>query len=413
VPASATAHVVEKEQGQFTGAYAPLFEMLVLGGNLAGNPVDILDKVTDKAKKAGETLEDKMKESARQVKDKVLHTKPLMDKINAIRAHMCWNRRNLAEHKPCLKFLGVVCEKSSTGDGICSKLQQLAEKQCDSYCVKHDCSQELKELLCGLKDKLRQDEAPTPAPESADTAPESASIAEDEDAQKLEKNGDKNSDSDLDGDGIPDHEDPDIDGDGVENGDDAFPKDPLEHADTDGDGIGDNTDPDIDGDGIPNEEDAFPLDAEEWGDLDGDGIGDNSDPDIDGDGIPNEEDGFPRDDKEWADSDGDGVGDNSDDFPHNPDCSDDSKPPCDTLEVDEDAPGFDSTGVDKVEKPLPSSGYTDVDRGPLVEHDDQQTYTGDWLDEWPRHAEELSKESVSRICKKHPENDWCRRHAEK
>ncbi len=75
-----------------------------------------------------------------------------------------------------------------------------------------------------------------------------------------------NSQSDADGDGVPDLED-------------AFPEDPSESVDTDSDGIGNNADSDDDGDGVVDTEDAFPLDATETIDSDADGIGDNADTD--------------------------------------------------------------------------------------------------------------------------------------
>lgn len=118
--------------------------------------------------------------------------------------------------------------------------------------------------------------------------------------------------SDLDKDGVPDHQD-------------AFPNDSLEQYDSDNDGVGDNSDKflddpsasiDSDNDGFPDswipgknqshstsipplELDDFPFDPEEWIDSDNDGIGDNRDE-------------FPDDTNEWKDEDFDGVGDNSD-----------------------------------------------------------------------------------------------------
>ena len=66
----------------------------------------------------------------------------------------------------------------------------------------------------------------------------------------------------------------DTDKDGVEDGFDGFPNAPNRWADTDGDGIEDRSDSDIDGDGIPNNQEiaagSFPYKA----DSDGDGIND-------------------------------------------------------------------------------------------------------------------------------------------
>ena len=105
-----------------------------------------------------------------------------------------------------------------------------------------------------------------------------------------------NADTDDDNDGVADTLEisngtnpllADSDGDGVLDGVDAFPLDATETIDTDGDGIGDNSDTDADGDGIPDDDtdgdgfinsaDIFPSDENEWFDSDGDGVGDNTD----------------------------------------------------------------------------------------------------------------------------------------
>jgi len=71
--------------------------------------------------------------------------------------------------------------------------------------------------------------------------------------------------------------DGDRDGDGVANNRDAFPNNPKEWYDTDHDGIGNNTDTDDDGDGIPDSVEKAnglnPLNASDAsGDLDRDGF---------------------------------------------------------------------------------------------------------------------------------------------
>lgn len=64
--------------------------------------------------------------------------------------------------------------------------------------------------------------------------------------------------SDLDSDGIPDHQDDDDDNDGYYDDRDVFPRNSEEWLDTDLDGIGNNSDPDIDGDGYTNGDDLYP-----------------------------------------------------------------------------------------------------------------------------------------------------------
>jgi hypothetical protein len=79
--------------------------------------------------------------------------------------------------------------------------------------------------------------------------------------------------SDLDGDGITDHQD------------NCPVNSNANQADMDNDEIGDACDSDIDGDGTPNLTDAFPWDPTETTDTDGDSIGNNTDDDDDDDGL--------------------------------------------------------------------------------------------------------------------------------
>ncbi len=116
------------------------------------------------------------------------------------------------------------------------------------------------------------------------------------------------SETDADGDGLPDQWE-------VENFGDIS-KQP--NADTDGDGLTnleewqagtDPANPDSDGDGVIDGDDAFPLDPTESLDTDGDGIGNNADTDDDGDNIPDVSDNCPFDDNATqVDSDGNGIG---------------------------------------------------------------------------------------------------------
>ena len=99
--------------------------------------------------------------------------------------------------------------------------------------------------------------------------------------------------SDADGDGVPDGADNDDDNDGAWDVVDALPLDPGAWLDSDRDGIGDSRDDDADGDGVRNEADAFSLDPREWRDNDRDGIGDNLDADDDNDGLSDEVDPRP------------------------------------------------------------------------------------------------------------------------
>lgn len=313
-------------------------------------------------------------------------------------------------------------------------------------------------------------------PDDADAFPEDPKEWSDKDGDGVGDNSDPDRDGDgvnndedafpddpketkdSDGDGIGDNADADRDGDGHENKEDKFPDDPKEWADKDGDGIGDNADPDRDGDGVNNEEDAFPDDPKETKDSDGDGIGDNADTDRDGDGCENADDqypddpekckdgetattttttrtttraptsapeagdrdgdgcsddvdAFPDDPEDCKDSDGDGVGDSKDPWPLNPKCFHATEP-CEEEGEPRPKRHVDPATLNKVEQGLPSQGY-DEHSHELVEHNDGQTYSGDWGAEWPEWNHETEQQSIARICKKHPHNDFCRSEARK
>ena len=147
-------------------------------------------------------------------------------------------------------------------------------------------------------------------------------------------------DTDLDGDGIPNDQETitdqwlfDTDGDGVSDSEDKFPINSNEWKDNDNDKIGDNADLDDDNDGYTDADeflnktnhlsaDEIPLD-----DVDNDFASDlyekeirtdkynpNTDGDFDEDGNPvlDGKDPFPLNPKEWSDIDGDGIGGNTD-----------------------------------------------------------------------------------------------------
>lgn len=149
------------------------------------------------------------------------------------------------------------------------------------------------------------------------------------------------------------------------------------YDDTDGDGVINSIDLDDDGDGTPDEDDAFPLNDKEDTDTDGDGIGDSVDKDIDGDGYDNEDDLYPHDEDEYADSDGDGIPDGRD-----PDDDNDG-----FLDEDDDYPLDPSKSVEVYTGTrfhmsesigVPEQGFN----GKKVRHDDMETYTSDWGNEY-------------------------------
>ena len=123
---------------------------------------------------------------------------------------------------------------------------------------------------------------------------------------------------DADSDGLCDAvTDTDDDGDGIPDFDDAFPTDDSESSDSDGDGMGDELDDDDDNDGWTDQEEldclTDPLDTMSVpSDNDRDDECDLVDGDDDNDGVIDIDDAFPNNPLEKEDSDGDGTGDNAD-----------------------------------------------------------------------------------------------------
>jgi len=363
----------------------------------ADNPFDTISRTAEEARrKIEEDLEARRKTM-----------NPLMKKVNIMRTEMCWARPNLMEHKPCLKFLGIVCSKERTGLGICHKFKKKVHKACA------DTSSPLKALYCELDEDF--DEHDEDHEQDLDEHVEDHEQADEEDTvNRADTDGDGVVDSkdafpedpkeslDTDGDGVGDNSDPDIDGDGIKNAKDKFPKDPTEWKDSDGDGVGDNSDEDIDGDEITNANDKFPHDKTRWADTDDDGISDNSDEDIDGDGVTNEDDAFPKDKSRWGD-----IGDDDADMDdHDEEAIEVANGGVDNLK------GHGNINPDDLNKEVgdgqPPQGYNEYGPGP-VKHIDMETESQDWGGEWPM-QDESEKESISRICKEHPNNSWCRRY---
>jgi len=375
-----------------------LAEALQAAKDLAEGAVDAAGKAPDEAMKSVKENWEKGQEASRKTLKK---TRPLLNKINVMRADMCFERADLWTHEKCVKFLGLMCSEGSTGHGTCDNFVKSAREYCDNP------ASEAMIKMCEIVEKLNLIPAET--------------------EEKKEEAVSK---------GVPDE-----DGDKHPDADDLWPHDPKEWADVDKDGIGDNSDIDVksntavtsseadgggkddrDGDGVKDSEDAFPEDPNEWGDFDQDVKGDKLDEDIDGDGVLNGEDShpwdpahggksdrdgdgvsdkddaFPDDSKEHADRDGDRVGDSADEHPDDPNCS---KSPCKD-------PNDVARWLNKVERGLPPDGYDEHTPG-LVEHDNMKTATSDWQSEWP-HAGETHEEAMVRICAEDPDNMWCKKY---
>jgi len=420
-------------------------------GRSSENPFDgVLGKIKDINDKVEDVAEEAYSKGVR-ASDRVVDTitgervprlkKPLMERINVLRARLCWERPSLKNHEDCMRFLGLHCDEESTGEGICRDFEEYVEEACKAGrdIAPKDPSVE---RLCETSARLRasdrralakQKDLETPgesdikklgAEGGANGTAGSGAAGAGAAGGGADRDGDGHPDNvdafpdnpdeweDTDGDGIGNNADKDRDGDGHNNDKDLFPDDTNEWEDLDKDGIGNNADKDRDGDGYDNDVDAFPDDPSEWKDSDRDGRGDNSDPNRDGDLYDNDEDVFPDDPKEWLDTDGDGVGDNADHYPYNRYCYDATKP-CnridDRFRGKDLAPGADPVDLDKVKKPLPPQGYSEYARGPPVEHSNYYTWTGDWGDEWPMRSEP-DRATIDRICRENPKNQWCRHH---
>mmetsp|Transcript_138134 Transcript_138134/g.240261 ORF Transcript_138134/g.240261 Transcript_138134/m.240261 type:complete len:200 (+) Transcript_138134:87-686(+) len=61
----------------------------------------------------------------------------------------------------------------------------------------------------------------------------------------------------------------------------------------------------------------------------------------------------------------------------------------------------------KVGRGLPESGYNEFDSHKLVDHEDGETATKDFGEEWPQ-TDETHNESLERICKEQPKGKWCK-----
>eukprot|EP00928_Gymnodinium_smaydae_P053444 TRINITY_DN3742_c0_g1_i2.p1 TRINITY_DN3742_c0_g1~~TRINITY_DN3742_c0_g1_i2.p1 ORF type:complete len:345 (-),score=96.82 TRINITY_DN3742_c0_g1_i2:95-1129(-) len=281
----------------------------------SNNPIkDAMDKV----KGAVDSIEDKLKEVTKEHVER-----PLMKKINIVRTKLCWKRHNLPEHEACIKFLGIVCEKESTGKGICTNFKEMMEERC-----RKEEDEELKHLVCDTVVKLGGELPKEEEPNTTVTTTE---------AEKEEP-----------------------------------PETTLEETTT--------PEP------VTTSEAPAPAPKEEIKEEEPEPEVEEK-ADTDGDEYPDEEDAFPKDPKEWKDSDSDNIGDNADPFPNDPD-----KP----------------VVLDKVVKPLPEQGYDEVSRGEKVKHSNKGTYTGDWRKEWPE-RDERHEESIERICRENPDNDWCQK----
>ncbi len=122
--------------------------------------------------------------------------------------------------------------------------------------------------------------------------------------------------ADYDDDGTPDYRDPDSDDDGVGDGEDPCPLSPIPIQDPDGDGCDNQEDLDDDNDGIADRDDQVcPESPRGTVDRDGDGCDDGvEDPDDDNDGVLDADDlECPNSPQPSSDHDGDGCADDTED----------------------------------------------------------------------------------------------------
>jgi len=181
---------------------------------------------------------------------------------------------------------------------------------------------------------------------------------------------------------FPDRGEKDTDGDGVTDKKDAFPEDPKETKDTDGDGIGDNADKDDDNDGFPDDQDEFPKDPYRHVANTPPNYNQPNATDIDGDGYIGAQDAFPHDPLRHEFQDGNV-----------------SDPKLEEL-------GQTVDGYFHMDESLGAQeqGFT----GHKVAHNDQSTWTGDWLSEFGP-GSKTSEEELRKLCKDNTRsmNWWC------
>ena len=126
---------------------------------------------------------------------------------------------------------------------------------------------------------------------------------------------------------------------------------------------------DADGDGFLNDVEldcgSDPYDSNSIpSDTDADGICDYQDPDLDGDGVSNEDDIFPYDSNESGDSDQDGIGDNADDDDDNDGWTDNDENSCGTNPNDFASTPADYDGdgsCDQLDEDIDEDGYLNSD----------------------------------------------------
>lgn len=126
--------------------------------------------------------------------------KPLMERVDILRGHLCKMRSHLIDHPTCMEWLVKKCAAYRTGEGVCKYTRTYVKELC----------LEGSEKACDYARRLGIDIQRPPGKQEVEA--------------------------------IKDQDPEDYDDDGYKDSEDAFPHDTFEWKDSDGDGVGDNTD---------------------------------------------------------------------------------------------------------------------------------------------------------------------------
>lgn len=328
------------------------------GDNAAAEAAAKVQAEGGSAKDAQKAAIEAGKAAAAAASATVNHAAPVMQTIDIMRSQMCWGRPNLHKHEDCLEYLGMHCDVTSTGEGICLKFRKMVAERCEK-----EPDLALKELICNWNAKLNAQPqvgpgpgpAPAPAPVIVFTAPGPAPAPVP--APSAPAPGPVSAPAGPPGPSPGPYPGDDRDGDGHKNIDDSFPDHAGQYKDSDGDGHGDG-------------DDAYPFNADCYSKT------------------------LPCLHKNGTNA---------------------SAANKTIHQIGNQDPAA-LTMQEGVERP--HQGYDEYKNGTLVSHNDGETWTADWQDEgfelktkydWTAKMSKEKKAYLEKMCKEKPEAAWCKK----